>query len=123
MLAGVIQIDDLKRAREMFLRQMPDPLGAVAHDDLLLRAAPTALPGFDIQMPPKLFSRFHRAGIGGGIRVTDRIAFRVPLGLSEHASLTLLRAYGRAGRRACPCALRFLSSPPGLRFHPSVHTR
>ena len=48
MLAGVIQIDDLNGARKMLLRQVPDPLGAIADDDLVLRVAPTALPGFDV---------------------------------------------------------------------------
>ena len=39
--AGGETIDDLNGG------QMPDPLGAVANDDLLLGAAPTAFPGLD----------------------------------------------------------------------------
>ena len=55
VLAGVIEIDDLHRAREMQLGQIPDPFGAVAQDDFLFRAAPAALPGFQVDPFAKLF--------------------------------------------------------------------
>jgi hypothetical protein len=33
---------------------IPDPLGAIAHDDFLLRAAPAAIPGFQVNAFTKL---------------------------------------------------------------------
>jgi hypothetical protein len=46
VLTRVIEIDNLRRAGKMLLGKIPDPFGAIAHDDLLCRAVPAALPGF-----------------------------------------------------------------------------
>lgn len=46
VLASVIQIDDLHRTGKVLVGQVPDPFGAVAYDDLLLRATPAPVPGF-----------------------------------------------------------------------------
>src|ERR1039457_3686116 len=43
VLAGMIQIDNLHRARKVLLGKIPDPFGSIAHDHLLFRAAPAAL--------------------------------------------------------------------------------
>ena len=71
VLARVIQIDDLHRAGKMLLGQIPDPFGPIAHDDLLFRAAPAALPGFHVDALAKLFGGLDGAGVGGGIRIAD----------------------------------------------------
>src|ERR1019366_3800537 len=55
VLAGVIQIDDLDRARKMLVGEIPDPFGAVANDNLLFRTAPAPVPGFQINAFAKLF--------------------------------------------------------------------
>ena len=55
VLASVIQIDDLNRAGKVLLGEIPDPFGPIAHDDLLFRAAPAALPGFQVDALAKLF--------------------------------------------------------------------
>src|SRR6266403_5242846 len=49
MLAGMIEIDDWNRAREVPTGDIPDPLGSVADDHLLLRPAPAAFPGFSVE--------------------------------------------------------------------------
>ena len=45
VLSGVIKIDDLNRAWEVLIGNMPDPFRSIADDDLLFGAAPTALAG------------------------------------------------------------------------------
>jgi hypothetical protein len=42
-LAGVIEIDNLNRVREVQIGKIPDPFGAVADRDFLYRAAAAAL--------------------------------------------------------------------------------
>jgi len=49
VLAGVIKIDDLNRAGEVLIGNIPDPLRSIADDDLLFGAAPTALADFQIE--------------------------------------------------------------------------
>ena len=61
VLAGVIEIDDLNRAGEVLIGNIPDPFGSIADDDLLFGAAPTALPGFQIEALAKLLRRFNRS--------------------------------------------------------------
>jgi hypothetical protein len=45
VLTSVIQIDDLNRAGEVLIGEVPDPFGAVADDDFPFRAVPSAIPG------------------------------------------------------------------------------
>ena len=49
VLAGMIEIDDLNRARKLLAGDVPDPPRAVAHDDLGEGAAPASVPSFQIQ--------------------------------------------------------------------------
>ena len=56
----MLEIDDLDRAGKMLLCQIPDPFGPVADDDLLLRAIPATLPGFQIEALAKLFGDLDR---------------------------------------------------------------
>jgi len=86
LLARVIQIDDLQRARKMVCGQIPDPFGPIAQDDSLLCAAPAALPGFPVDAFPKLFGSLDGAGVGGGIRIAEGVAFWVSGGLGKHTS-------------------------------------
>jgi hypothetical protein len=44
VLTSVIQIDDLNRAGEVQIGEVPDPFGAVADDDFLFRTVPSAVP-------------------------------------------------------------------------------
>src|SRR6516225_12429661 len=86
MLAGVVEIDDLHRSGKVFVGQMPDPLRPVAYDDFLFGVAPTALPGFHIEVFPKLLGGLDGTDVGSGIRITDGKAVLVPGGLGEHAA-------------------------------------
>lgn len=95
MLTGVIEIDDLHRARKVLLGQVPDPLGSIAHDDSACRAAPATVPGFQIEALAKLFGRFDSSGVGSRIRVANRVAFLVPGGLGEHATQLDFAGMGR----------------------------
>ena len=52
VLSGVIEIDDLNRAGEVLLGNIPDPFRSIAYDDLLLGTVPTALAGFQIRRRP-----------------------------------------------------------------------
>ena len=74
----MIEIDDLDGAGKMWLGQIPDPFGPVAHDDLLFGATPAALPSFQIEPLAKLLGGFDGAGVGGGIRIADGVALLVP---------------------------------------------
>ena len=47
----MIQIDDLNRAWKIRFGEIPNPLGPVPHHDSLFRAAPAALPGFQVDVP------------------------------------------------------------------------
>jgi hypothetical protein len=52
MLPRVAEMDDLQRSGEGLMGQVPDPEGALADDDLLLRPAPAAAPSFAIERKP-----------------------------------------------------------------------
>jgi len=86
MLAGVIEIDDLNRAGEVDIGQIPNPFGSVADDNLLLRAAPSAVPGFPTEASAELFGDLDGSGIGGRIGIANRETFFVMRRLSEYAS-------------------------------------
>jgi hypothetical protein len=67
MLASMVEIDNLDRARKVFGDKIPDPFGAIADDDFLFRTAPTTFPRFSIDAFAKLYRGFYGAGVGGGI--------------------------------------------------------
>jgi hypothetical protein len=50
MLASVIEIDNLGGLGEMWMGDVSNPFGPIAHEDLLFRPAPTALPGFQMDV-------------------------------------------------------------------------
>src|ERR1039458_2903644 len=77
--------------------------GSVADDNLFGRAIPSAGPGFQIDTFAKLFGGFNGAGVGGGIRIADRISLLVPCGLSKNTSQLGFPRVGRlAGDLAAP---------------------
>src|SRR5215831_14397252 len=82
----MVEIHNLNSCGKMLASQIPDPLGTVSDHDFLGCPAPAALPGFNIQPLAKLFGRLDGAGIGGGVRIANRVAFFIPTGLREHTS-------------------------------------
>ena len=80
------QIDDLNGTGKVFPGEVPDPFGAVADDDFLLRAVPSAVPGFEVDAFAKLFGVLDGAGVSGGIGIAYGVALLVPCGLRENAS-------------------------------------
>src|SRR5260370_32008663 len=80
----MIKIDDLNRARKMLAGDVPDPLGAVAQDDLNEGAAPASVPGFQIEALAELGGSLNGSRVGGGIRIADRVAFLIVCGLREN---------------------------------------
>lgn len=73
-------------AGKLQIREVPDPFGPISDDDFLLRAAPAAIPGFQIDAFAELAGGFDRAGISGGVRIADGVAVPIPGGLSEDAT-------------------------------------
>src|SRR5229473_2268869 len=68
----------------MLIGKIPDPFGPIAHDNLLIRAAPAALPGFHVDSFAKLFGDLDGAGVGSGIGIADGVTLFVPFGLGAH---------------------------------------
>jgi hypothetical protein len=54
MLAGVIEIYDLNGTRELFLTDVPDPVGAVAHNGCDSCPAPATLMGLGVDAAGEL---------------------------------------------------------------------
>src|SRR5947209_3129249 len=98
MLAGVVEIDNLNRARKVQVDKIPNPFGAVANHDLLECATPATSPSFRIDSPAELFRALDGSGICGGIGIADCIAFLVPLRLGEDASQFDFPSMGRLAR-------------------------
>ena len=82
MLTSVIQIDDLNRAGEILLGDVPDPFGAVADDNLLFGAAPAALPDLDVESFSEPLGILDGSGVSSGVGVANGIAFFVPSGFA-----------------------------------------
>src|SRR5258708_25445064 len=112
MLARVIEIDDLDRAGKVLLGQIPDPLGPIAHDDLLLCAAPAALPSFHIKPFAKLIGGFDGARVGGRIPIAGGVAFPVPRNLGEHAPPLCFAPLSPLAVRLSPSPSPFLLHSP-----------
>ncbi len=101
--AGMKQIDDRKGAGKILAGKVPDPRGAVSPPDLLFRAAPAAIPGFQIDPLAELAGGLDRAGRGRGVRIADRLAFCIPLRRGEGAApLALARVGGLSVHFAGP---------------------
>ena len=69
MLPRVVKIDDLNRAREMLVGEVPDPDRTVAEQDLVARAAPAAPPSLAVKPQAKRLGPLAGGGVGGGILV------------------------------------------------------
>jgi len=95
VLAGVKDIDDLNGAREVLIGKVPDPFGPIADHDFGFGTAPTALPGFRIEVLAKLFGGFNRRDVGSRIGIADRVARLIPGGLREQACYLGLARVGR----------------------------
>src|SRR5258708_33787331 len=102
MMAGVVEIDNLRDARKVQVDKIPNPFGAVANHDLLECAAPATSPSLRIDSPAKLFRALDRSGIRGGIGIADGIALLIPPRLGEDASQF---DFPSMARLACALAL------------------
>src|SRR5437016_7919985 len=98
MLAGVVEIDNLRGARKVQADKIPNPFGAVANHDLLECTTPATSPSFGIDSPAKLFRTLDGSGIRGGIGIAYWIAFLIPLRLGEDASQFYFPSMGRLAR-------------------------
>jgi hypothetical protein len=121
MLTRVIEIDDLQGARKMQIRQIPDPFGSVAHDNLPLRAAPATVPGFAVDAFSKFFGRLDGSSVGSRIRITNRVAFLVPRGLGEHAAELGFACVRRLAVRLAFASLRLFLDDRYARLPPSAN--
>src|SRR3984957_3668383 len=100
------KIDDLNGAGEMFVGDVPDPLGAVADHDFFLRAVPAMIPGVQVHASAEFSGGFNGSGVGGRIRIAKRIALWVPRRLRETASQLDLARLGRQSLLSAFSALR-----------------
>ena len=108
VLSGVIKIDDLNRAWEVLIGNMPDPFRSIAYDDLLFGAVPTALAAFQIEAQTKLLRRFNRTNVGSRAGIAEGKAFLIACRLRKHASQLGLPGVGRLPFRLACSAYRFL---------------
>src|ERR1022692_4804883 len=86
VLASMVQIDDLGRTREMQVGVIPDPFGAVAHDDFLCRTVPAAIVYFPVEAFAKRLGVLNGSRVSSGIGIADRVSLLVPGGLGEDAA-------------------------------------
>src|SRR3954452_10465990 len=86
MLAGVIQIDDLDRAGEVAVGEIPNSEGAISDHDLQIDVFPSSTQGFSIKAESKLLGGFNACSVGGGVRVANRPALVIRRGLCKHAA-------------------------------------
>ncbi len=85
MVAGVEEVDDLYRTREVLAGNVPDPFNAIADDDFL-GVASSPFPGFHVQTFSKLFGRLNSSHIGGGCEIANRVSRLIQAGLGEHTT-------------------------------------
>src|SRR5260370_41281764 len=83
MFASVVQIDNLNRSREMFLRDAPVVMLAVGQDHAVVRPAPASPIGFRVEGAAKLTGCLDAAQVSGVGFVTFRVAFRIDGGLRK----------------------------------------
>ena len=86
VLARVIEIYDLNGAGELFLADVPDPVGAVAHDHLDLRPPPAALMGFGVDPAGEGGGGFDGPRVGSGLFLAHGPPLVIGSGLGEDAT-------------------------------------
>jgi hypothetical protein len=67
MLAGVVEIDDLDRAGEMLISEIPDPDRTITDQYFLLGLAPSTPPSLGVDPEAELFGGFDGRDVGRGI--------------------------------------------------------
>ena len=82
----MIMIDDLNRAREVLIGNIPDPFRSIAYGDLLFGVVPTALASFQIEAQTKLLGRFNRSNVGSRTGTAEDKHFGVVIGAISCAS-------------------------------------
>jgi hypothetical protein len=86
MLARVVEIHDLNRARELTLGNVPDPNSPIGKDDPLFRSRPSSILGFVIQAAAEVCSAFDGSDIGCRTLIAQWPALFIGRGLREHAA-------------------------------------
>src|SRR5258708_4519761 len=114
MLARMIEIDDLNRAREVPIGDIPDPLGSVTDHHFLLRPAPAAFPGFSVDAGAERLGGFNCADISGGGFVPRWPALRIGPGLSEGAAQFDLARARRLSLYSASAAFQFAADDGDL---------
>src|SRR5437016_3816169 len=107
MLASVVEVDDLYGAGEVLVGQIPDPFGSINHDNLMRSEAPATVSGFQIVALSILFGVLDGSGVGGRIRIANRVAFLIPRGLGKHATQFDFARVGRLAVGFAFASLRF----------------
>src|SRR5271166_823393 len=102
-------VDDLNSAGEVIVGDVPDPFGAISDHDLLLRALPAAIPGFQIESRAELTRRFDGGDVSRRVRIADGVALLVPRGLGKNAADLGLASVRRL-------SLHFAGAPFGFGF-------
>ena len=126
MFASVVQIDNLNRSREMFLRDAPVVMLAVGQDHAVARPAPASPIGFRVEGAAKLTGCLDAAQVSGGGFVTFRVAFRIDGGLRKdttHFGFSGVRLFAFLAALAPLGFLGHDGHPRAVQFHVQVGDR
>src|SRR5204863_3372136 len=86
VLASVIEIHNLDGAEELLLADVPDPVGAVAHNHFDVRPTPAALMRFGVDAAGKFGGRFDGPRVGSGLCIAHGLPLVIGSGLREDAT-------------------------------------
>ena len=86
MLAGMVEIDDLRSAGKVFIRYIPDPCRAISQNNNASSPLQASAYCFGVDARTKFLGRFDRSDIGGGLVIALRPALIIEAGLGEDAS-------------------------------------
>jgi hypothetical protein len=107
----MIEIYNLDGARKLLFADIPNPVGAVAHDDPDVRPTPAALVRFGVDPAGEFGGRFDGPSVGSGLFITHGPPLVIDIGLRENAT-----EFGLAGVGA-PISAFFASSLGFFGYH------